>query len=226
MHMHRSPTRGSNIVATLTAAMPRPGMMLPRWESLVPLSRRGVEATLVHSINENYELILITAGSLSDHLHLIRPGGFSVLGEFDIRKFFARDREYIDCHHKTAFSHQDVWDSFLGRGLPEARKAVWDSIEAATGIPLTPGGEPIGVIIKCTHGLHRSQAVARFIGDLAAWRGLRTCVINSTVFSRRWCHEDFRALVKHPLRPAPDRPLDGLARCAHCGAVLESKTDQ
>ena len=178
------------------SAMPRPGMTSPEWETLVPLSRCGVRSTLEMAIREGYELVLVTAGSPADHPDL---RNFDVLGEYDVRQFFRRGvRVHVDCRQKTSFSHHEVWDSFFGPELFHARAATWASIEADRGASLRPGGASAICIIKCKHGLHRSQAVARFIGDLAAWRGLATCVINSTVFSRQWCHEDFRALVKHP----------------------------
>ena len=189
------------VSSRLIPDMPSPGMESPQWETLVPLSRRGFSVTLAAVMELEYRLVLITSGdsSLCQHLRDIH-----VHGEFDVRGFFPRHaRRGINCRHKTAFSHNDVWDSFLGPELLEARAAVWTSIEATIGAPLRAGSGTIVCIILCTHGLHRSQAVARSIGDLAARRGCSVCVLNSSVFSRRWCNEDYRALVKHPLQAAP-----------------------
>ena len=173
--------------------MPWPGMPSPQWQKLSELYGCSFSDTFSRVMKMQYRLVLITAGASMPCAHLRELE----VPHFDIRRFFpARNIREVDCRGKTAFSHSDVWDDFLGPEIFEARSFVLEALAEASGTTFwEPDGTTVVCVILCKHGLHRSQAVARHIGNLLVWQGCSVCVLNSAMFDRRR-NSEYRALVK------------------------------
>ena len=123
--------------------MPCPGMQSPQWQKLSELYGCSFSDTFSRVMKMQYRLVLITAGASMPCAHLRELE----VPHFDIRKFFpARNIREVDCRGKTAFSHSDVWDDFLGPEIFEARSFVLEALAEASG---TTFWEPDGTTVVC-----------------------------------------------------------------------------
>ena len=170
--------------------MPRPGMVSPQWNSLARLCSGSFDDAVVATIDLQTNILIVTAGAQWPRIPALY--GLRIL---DVRPFFRlpedRRDETISCKGKTSF-HAEVYSSYLGSGVDRAVEEV----VAEVSPDLLVYGRTV-CMLWCDHGLHRSQAVARRVGEYFAWRGYTTCVLNAATFSRRWLY-DYRAFAISP----------------------------
>ena len=173
--------------------MPYPGRKSPQWQSLD--CEGNFEEALASLLEHRCHILIITAG------HRLPPALQRYWRDvIDVRSHFVqlRDKrdESVSCRGRTSFSSVDLYLSYLGSGIDKAREEVLSHLSKTLCVE-----ERALCIIKCKHGLHRSQAVARSVGEFLMWRGYEICVLHAETFHREWCR-NFRAYHHAPLMPA------------------------
>lgn len=205
--------------------MPRPGMQIPQWKSLGHLCEGSVGDALNHIMALHCKLVIITTGSEW-------PSALCQLDVpyIDVRSFFSTERRQdIHCPQQTSFSHDDMYLSSLTciDCLWHARDAALQLLEFNAAAINTTNCVTISCVISCNHGLHRSQAVARSVGEYVASRGCSVCVLNSSVFTRRWCAVEHRAAVMYPIEePTPQRDALHLSTQVDYSIPIQWKEDR
>ena len=176
--------------------MPHPDFPPEPWQSLLEVGKLPLREAVQACLRLPHDFLIITTGAHPLPLCVRELG----LPRVDVCRYFPSHSQLpVPCSKRTAFSDDALYSSY--------GSLLWDAEEAVMQIMrqhLLEHGDcahahhPFACVLNCQHGLHRSQATARFLAETWAFRGSSSCVLNASTFHRQWCDPCFRVLEKPP----------------------------